>query len=599
MTNKRPPINLTSRDFESIKQDLVNYAKVYYPETYQDFNQSSFGAMVFDMVSYVGDMLSFYVDYQTNEMLIDSAIEAENIAKLAKQLGYKYPGASTSTGKCAFYVEVPAQSDEAGSQPIASNLPMLKKNTIVTSDGGAAFTLVEDVDFSREDTQIVVGEDDGKKPVTYAYKAYGDVVSGDIETETLSVPAYQKFLKLSLDASNISEIISVVDSEGNEYFEVPYLSHNIVYRPIRNPSSAGEEDAPYILREKLTSRRFIVEVDENDTTSLQFGYGSEDSLKEDEFPDPSSVALQRFARKYYSDDSFDPSTLLKTDKFGIVPPQGKMTVTYRRNESESVNIPVNSINSIDTPIISFRTDTSPSSADRQFILSSFDVENEEPILGQVDDLKQEEIRIRAMNSYSSQNRAVTKQDYVSLIYRMPSIFGAIKRANIVQDKDSFKRNLNLYVVSEDIDGNLTTSSSTIKENLKVWLSQYKMINDTIDILDGQIVNFEVRYKVLGSLDSSQAEVLADCNSAIKKMFENQLLFGAPFYISDIYKTLNDLDNVIDTQDVEIKQKHGTDYSTYDFNIEGATTDDNRFIIIPENVILELKFPDDNILGVVV
>ena len=594
---KTKPVRYASKEFDTIKQSLVDYAKTYYPDTYKDFNAASFGSLMLDMVAYVGDMLSFYVDYQANESFIDSAIETKNLLKLAKQFGYKRPLTYSSTGKCALYVQVPAQTT---GEPNSDLVPILKEGTRLSSAAGVTFTLVEDVDFSKSDSEVVVAQvnSDGV-PTSYAYKAYGDVVSGDIETETLSVPAYQKFLKLSLDASNISEIISVVDSEGNEYFEVPYLSHNIVYRPIRNPSSAGEEDAPYILREKLTSRRFIVEVDENDTTSLQFGYGSEDSLKEDEFPDPSSVALQRFARKYYSDDSFDPSTLLKTDKFGIVPPQGKMTVTYRRNESESVNIPVNSINSIDTPIISFRTDTSPSSADRQFILSSFDVENEEPILGQVDDLKQEEIRIRAMNSYSSQNRAVTKQDYVSLIYRMPSIFGAIKRANIVQDKDSFKRNLNLYVVSEDIDGNLTTSSSTIKENLKVWLSQYKMINDTIDILDGQIVNFEVRYKVLGSLDSSQAEVLADCNSAIKKMFENQLLFGAPFYISDIYKTLNDLDNVIDTQDVEIKQKHGTDYSTYDFNIEGATTDDNRFIIIPENVILELKFPDDNILGVVV
>ena len=259
MTNKRPPINLTSRDFESIKQDLINYAKVYYPETYQDFNQSSFGAMVFDMVAYVGDMLSFYVDYQTNETLIDSAIEAENIAKLAKQLGYKYPGASTSTGKCAFYVEVPAQSDEAGSKPDDSNLPILKKNSILSSDGGSTFTLIEDVDFSREDVQVVVGEDDGKKPVTYAYKAYGDVVSGILETQTSTLAALTKFIEIEIDDTNVTEVVSVIDKDGNEYYQVEYLSQNLVFEALRNFNQTSVEEAAYILKPKLAARRFVVE----------------------------------------------------------------------------------------------------------------------------------------------------------------------------------------------------------------------------------------------------------------------------------------------------------------------------------------------------
>mgnify|MGYP003643560277 CR=1 FL=1 len=594
---KTKPIRYASKDFETIKGSLVDYAKTYYPDTYKDFNAASFGSLMLDMVAYVGDMLSFYIDYQANESFLDSAIETKNLLKLAKQFGYKRPLEYSSTGKCAFYVQVPATTT---GEPNTDLIPILKEGTRLSSAAGTALTLLSDVDFSKSDSEVVVAKvnSDGV-PTSYAYKAYGDVISGDLSTEVLKVPSYQKFLKLSLAEQNITEIISVVDSEGNEYFEVPYLSHNIVYRAIRNPSLSGEEDAPYILRERLVSRRFIVEVDEGGTTSLQFGYGSESSLKNNEFPDPTSVALQRFARNYYSDDSFDPSTLLKTDKFGIVPPSGDIVITYRKNDSDSVNTPVGSVDSIDTPIISFSTDASPSSSDRQFIISSLDVENEEPLLGQIDELKQEEIRIRAINAYSSQNRAVTKQDYISLIYRMPSSFGAVKRANIVQDKDSFKRNLNLYVVSEDIGGNLTTSSTTIKQNLKVWLSQYKMINDTIDILDGQVINFEIQYKVLGALDSTQTEILADCNSALKALYSDTLLFGAPLYISEIYKTLNDLDGVIDTQDVKVVQKHGTDYSTYNFDIDGATTDDNRFIVVPENVVLELKFPDENIVGVVV
>jgi hypothetical protein len=597
MPNKKvKPVKYASKNFEEIKQQLVTYAKTYYPDTYKDFNQASFGSLMLDTVAYIGDMLSFYIDYQSNESFIDSAIETQNLLKLAKQFGYKNPASFSSAGKCAFYVQVPANTD--GTQNF-DLIPTLKEGTTLSSNTGTSFTLTSDVDFTKADTEIVVAAEVEGVPTIYAYKSYGDVLSGIIETEILEVSQYEKFLKLTLDADDITEIISVVDKEGNEYYEVPYLSHNVILQPIRNPNIEGGEDAPYILREKLSSRRFIVDVDENGKTSLQFGYGSEDSIKEDDYPDPSRTSLQRYARTYYSDDSFDPNVLLENDKFGVVPPVGGLSVTFRRNNGDSVNVPVNSVDSVDEPQLSFNTDSPPSSENLSFIRSSLDVDNEEAILGNVADVTQEEIRIRALNAYSLQNRAVTQQDYISLIYRMPAKFGAIKRANIVQDKDSFKRNLNLYVISEDIDGNLTTTPSTVKENLKVWLNQYKMINDTIDILDGYVVNYFVEYKVLGALDYSQSEVLNQCNDAIKQLLATQSLFGQPFYISDIYKVLNDLDSVIDTQDVQIKQRFGENYSPFAFDINGATTDDGRFIIVPENAIMELKSPDENIIGVVV
>jgi len=595
MAKKIIPVKYTNRDFDSIKADLINYAKVYYPDTYQDFSEASFGSLLLDMVAYVGDVLSFYVDYQANETYLDSAIEKKNLFSLAKQLGYKRPQAFTATGKCAFYVQVP--SDSTGN-PDADLVPILKAGTTLASSAGNSFILSSDVDFTRSDVQKVVAEmnSDGSAK-TYAYKAYGDVISGILETEILTVGSYQKFLKLELNGDNISEIISVVDSEGNEYHEVPYLSQNSVYQALRNPST-DTEDAPYILREKLVPRRFVVEVDEEGVTHLRFGYGSESSLKDNEFPDPTDVALKRYARDYYSDDSFDPSILLKTDKFGIVPPQGQLLVSYRRNDSDSVNTAVGSINNVVTPLLSFTTDDLPSSGQYQAIISSLDAENEEPLVGDINELTPEEIRTRAIDAYASQNRAVTRQDYLSIIYRMPGKLGAIKRANIVQDKDSFKRNLNLYVISEDVNGKLAQSSTTIKENLKLWISQYKMINDTIDILDGQIVNVGIEFTVLGKLDANQSEILEKCNSALKQKFSEQLLFGAPFYISEIYRVLNDIPEVVDAQTVKIVQKTGSNYSSYNFDIDAATTADGRFIIVPENIVLEFKYPDVDIVGAV-
>tara|TARA_R100000008_G_scaffold1821_1_gene1423 strand:- start:20105 stop:21901 length:1797 start_codon:yes stop_codon:yes gene_type:complete len=598
MTNKRPPINLTSRDFESIKQDLVNYAKVYYPETYQDFNQSSFGAMVFDMVSYVGDMLSFYVDYQTNEMLIDSAIEAENIAKLAKQLGYKYPGASTSTGKCAFYVEVPAQSDEAGSQPIASNLPMLKKNTIVTSDGGAAFTLVEDVDFSREDTQIVVGEDDGKKPVTYAYKAYGDVVSGLIETQTSTITSLSKFLEIEIDDTNVTEIISVIDKDGNEYFEVQYLSQNIVFETLRNFDQNSVEEAPYIIKPKLAARRFVVEHTFDGGTKIKFGSGSETSISNNEFPDPASVIIEKKAKEYYTDDTFDPNKILDSDKLGVLPPVGDITIKYRKNTADNVNVPVGSVSKVSSPIIAYKnSDVSANIKDK--VVSTLEVENEEQITGQVKPVLAEELRVRGLAAFASQNRAVTKDDYISLIYRMPSKFGAVKRANVVRDNDSFKRNLNIFAVSEDKNGFLVSTPSTVKENLKTWLNHYRVMNDTIDIIDGKVVNIGIEFSLISKTEANTTDVLNKAILAIKKRFENKLLMGTPFYISEIYKLLNDITEVVDTKTVKIVNKFGTAYSDTSYDIESNISADGRFVFVPENTVLELRYPDVDIVGVVI
>ena len=595
--NKVKPVKYTSKEFNTIKEQLVNYAKTYYPNTFKDFNEASFGSLMLDTVAYVGDMLSFYIDYQSNESFIDSSIETKNLLKLAKQFGYKNPLAFSATGKAAFYVQVPAGTDKSPDQNL---IPILKEGTTLSSDSGLSLLLTSDVDFSRTDSEVVVGQTDANgDPTSFAYKAYGDVITGILETENLTVPSYQKFLKLTLEADNITEIVSVVDSEGHEYFEVSNLSQNIILQPIRNPNKQGGEDSPYILREKLVPRRFTVEVDETGTTFLQFGYGSEETIKDSKYLDPAAVSLERYARDYYSDDSFDPSNLLRSDKFGVVPPSGDLVVTVRRNDGESVNLPVGSVETITNPILSFPTDGLPSGGNLQFIKNSLDVENEEPILGSVNKLVPDEIRLRALGAFSAQNRAVTQNDYLSLVYRMPSKFGAVKRANIVQDKDSFKRNLNLYVVSEDLDGNLTSTSSTIKENVKTWLNQYKMINDTIDVLDGKIVNFFIEYKVLGALDYNQTEVLNQCNDAVKDFFNTKLLFGSPIYISEIFKVLNDLDSVTDTQDVKIKQKFGAGFGSFAFDIDAATSADGRFISVPENVVMELKLPNQNIIGVVV
>ena len=595
MPTVKPPISYTSRDFNSIKQDLINYAKVYYPNTYKDFNEASFGALMVDMIAYVGDILSFYVDYQTNETLLDTAIEEGSIVKIAKQLGYKFNSTPVSTGQAAFYVSVPANSSNTG--PDTDLVPILKAGTLVSSDSGATYTLATDIDFANANTEIKVATvNSGGTPLTYAFKAYGTIVSGEETQEEIDVGDFERFLKIKLGEKNISDVISVIDSDGNEYFEVDYLSQNTVFKAIRNIGE-NDETVPYILRSMYVPRRFVTEHNLDNETHIQFGFGSETEIENKSFPDPTAAALQLNGRQYFSDSSFDPTQILKTEKLGIVPNNTTLTVTYRKNTIDDVNAAGGSINSVISTKVEFRKSSVANSSALQQI-SAFEVDNEEPIVGSVSLPTAEEIRVRAIDNYAAQNRAVTKQDYISLIYRMPAQFGSIKRANIVQDTNSSKRNLNLYVISENSDGDLTAASSNLKNNVKNWLNSYKMLNDTIDILDARIVNIGINFEIIGELEKDFTLVLNDCLEALKEKYQTKFNLGEPFYISDVFRALNDVDGVVDTSSVEIVRKTGSGYSSFQFNIDQNTSRDGRLIRVPENIILEIKNFDADIVGVI-
>lgn len=595
MEIKKPKISYTSRDFQSIKNDLVNYAKVYYPETYKDFNEASFGSLMFDLVSYVGDILSFYVDYQSNESFLETAIEPDNVLKLANQMGYRFRGAPSSTGVCAFYVIVPALTN--GGSPNTSLIPILKKGTLLSSDGGASFILNEDVDFSASNTEIKVAAlDSNNSVISYAMKAYGEIISGQVTSETIAIGDYEKFLKVRLSDESISEILSVKDADGNEYYEVEYLSQDTVFVPVPN-SGYDSSSTPNLLKQKSVPRRFVIDQNLEGETYLQFGYGSETQLISSSFPDPDQSVLQMLGQNYFADKSYDPSVIFKTDKFGIVPTNTTLTVQYRVNTVDNVNAGVGTVTSVVQPIVEFPA-SSYTNQQAISLISNFEVNNEEPIVGFTELPTIDEIKTRAIDAFSTQNRAVTRQDYINLIYRMPAKFGSVKRANIVQDTNSFKRNLNLYITSEDNDGNLTNSSSSLKKNVKEWLNNYKMVNDTVDVLDAVIVNIQIKFTVIIELDKTPSVVLNDCLTTLKEKYANKFNLGEPFYISDIYKYLNATEGVVDTSQVIIERKTGANYSQAEFSIINNTSKDGRFILVPENVILEIKDLDTDIIGAV-
>lgn len=593
------PINYTSRDFESIKADLENYAKRYYPTTFKDFSEASFGALMLDMVAYVGDQLSFYADFQANESFLDSAIRYDNVVRLSETLGYKNQGAAKATGQIAIYMLVPVSTTSRA--PDLNYFPILQRGTIVTGDNGASYTLINDVDFSDENNEITVARTDSTtgNPTFFAVKAYGQVVSGQIFEEVIDVGDYERFLRLTLSRANITEIMSVKDAQGNEYFEVENLSQDVVLSQFKNVDNTTRDSVPYTMRVTPVPRRFVTEFAPTGLTQIQFGYGSEDNLTGDIIADPADVVLNVDSKPYVTQTTFDPTNLIKTDKFGVVPTNTSLTVTYTANTSVVSNASVGSIQNIVAPQLLFQDRATLSEAIISTMINSIEVDNETAILGDTEDLTAEEIKIRAFGTYASQNRAVTKEDYMNLCYRMPAKFGKIKRVNIVRDENSLKRNLNLYVLSENDEGNLTAPNSVLKDNLKTWLDNYRMINDTIDILNGNVVNIGIKYEILPDVDVNRFDLIQACNQAIIDNFLTiKFSLGESIFISDIYKVLNDVPGVTDTTVVTLDNKVGGQYSSITYDIDANLSNDGRYLRLPADTAAEVLLPNTDIVGVI-
>jgi hypothetical protein len=599
MPKKVIPIKYTDRDYQSIRESLIEHVRRYYPNTFQDFSEGSFGSIMLDTVSYVGDVLSFYLDYQANESFLDTANEYENIIKLGRQLGYRPDFNSSSYGTVAMYVVVPANN--TGTAPDMDYAPVVRRGSLLGSSAGS-FMLDEDVDFAATNSEIRVAQVDPDTgiPQTYAIKTYGRVVSGNIFEEIIPVGTYQRFRNIDLRTLNVAEILEVLDDQGNEYFEVDYLSQDVIYRDVTNKGDTREE-TPSILKPFVVPRRFVVGRSQN-FTSLQFGTSSDvevdnENVVRPNYTDPSQVVLKRQGSTYIQDSALDPYKLIISDEFGVAPSDTNLTITLRANDNVTTNAAVGSITSVVNPIVEYTDINILNPIDVGRVSSSLEVFNEEPIVGDANLDSPTELKTKIFDYFAAQNRAVTETDYQALAYAMPSKFGAIKRVRVIRDPDSLKRNLNMYVVSSNNNIFFPTNNTT-KENLKTWLLKSKMVNDTIDILDAKIINLSIEYHVVGRLDVPKSDILIDANNALALSYARKADIGEPFFITDVYKILKDIDTIVDVTRVKITQNNGGNYSDVRFSVLENTSADGRYINIPLNCIYEIKFLQDDIKGYV-
>lgn len=593
MSKKIVPIDYTGNDFDNIKKNLVNYAKKYYPNTFKDFNEASFGSLMTDLVSYVGDNLSFYLDYNANESFLDTSLEYENVVMHANQMGYKHSTTRSSVGEVDLYMPIPASATL--SEPDRNYLPKIKKGASFSTTEGNIFTLIDDVNFLSDDTQYVGDElsADGSKVAYYIVKKTARVISGENRQTTLEVGDFQRFLKLKIQASNISEIISVIDTNGNEYYEVDYLSQNVVYRPVLNRGTDSQTGAVQsIMKPFPVPRRFVVERSGREVF-LVFGYGSESEIKKEKVADPSEIVLDILGKNYVSNVTFDPSKLLTTEKFGVSPVNTELTVTYRVNTEQNVNAAVGSVTTVVEPNIEFSNPQNLEAEKMQYMSRNMEVYNEQPINGDISVPTTEEIKKRAYATFATQGRAVTLQDYISATYAMPANFGSVKRTAIYRDDNDLTRNMNMFIVSEGPDRKLEVSSSVLKQNLKTWLNSIKMVNDSVDILDATILNIGIEFEVVGQKNVSTNQVF---NAAKEELF-NQLTvvapeIGEPFQVTEIFRILKEVPEILDVINVKVVNRAGSAYSNYSLDMDAYMSPEGRTMHVPQNVIWELKYESD-------
>ncbi len=589
---KNLPINYTNREFSGIRDDLMELAERFYPDTFQDFSEASFGAMMIDAVAYVGDQMSLHLDYNINESFLDTAYQLGNVLRHGRVLGYKDPGRPSTFGEVALYIMVPASSTGMG--PDTAYIPILSRGTSFLSDTGLKFVLTENVNFADEKNSVVVAQVDNTTgaPTRYAIKAYGNVVSGDFAQKDVKVGAYERFRKVNLNIDNLSEIISVFDTEGNEYFEVDYLAQDMVYKELKNKNYKND-NVPSILKPMLVSRKYVVE---RTATGYALQFGSGEDGGSGVVAQPQSIALDVFGKTYVTDTTFDPTRLTKNQSFGIVPSNTTLTIVYRTNNPTNSNVGVNSLKTVANARLIYENKTSLSTDLVNQINTTIEVSNETPIVGDITNPSTSEIKRRIYDTFPTQNRAVTQTDYESLATRMPGKFGSIKRVSAQKDNDSQKRNINLYIISEDSFGKLIESNGTIKNNLKTWLNQHRMINDTVDILDAYIINIGIEFVIKTVDGANRSSALASAIKRVSDRFSEGFFIGEPIYISDVYSELKKEPDILDVLKVKIVPKTGGSYSYVDMQVNKNLSPDGSYLMCPKNAVFELKFPQTDVKG---
>ena len=601
-------ISYLNKDFSDFKSNLINYAKTYFPTAYNDFSDANPGAMFIEMASYVGDVMSFYLDTQIQENYLLYAKEKENLYALSYTLGYRPKASYASTTVNDIFQLMPVLPGSNPSIPDTNYGLIIPANTQISSTSTTTkFLTTQEVDFT----------DTGSATITfynsdyYLVKKSVPVISAEIKTTTFSFSNPQKFSTVNVTDTNILQILDITDSDGNIWYEVPYLAQSTVYDKVSNPSYSTDS-VPYLMRLRRVPRRFVSRLLSDGTLQLEFGAGVSNKSDGNIIPTPDNIQLGLVPGISNLLNNYNQTSIFYTQEYGLAPSNTTLTVRYLVGGGITSNIPANDLINISTTGTYFKSGYSTTTyAD---IVNSVATANPNPSSGGRNGDEIEEIRNNALYAHSSQLRAVTKNDYIVRSLSLPSDYGSISKVYVTQDLSVEDQtttaptmttnplSLDLYVLAYNADKNLIKASTTLKQNLATYLNEYRMVTDAINIRDAFYINIGVNFDVTTISGFNNQLVLKDCINTLKSYFNiESWQINRPIILSEVMVLLLQVKGVQSVVKLEIINKEdstGQTYSDLGYDISGATRNGNIYTSSDPS-IFEVRYPDTDIQGRVV
>ena len=623
MSQIKKEVNYLGRDFSQFRNNLIEFTKAYFPNTYNDFNESSPGMMIMEMSSYIGDVLSYYTDYQFKETLLNEAMGKANIRSIAKSLGYQSKNSVPAVVELSIYILLPAKIDGASIVPDYSYALTVNSGMVVSAPGGIEFRTVDPVNFAQTSptspTEVTVYSvnDTTKEPEIFLLKKKVNAVAGNIKTKTYDFTEGKRYDKILIEDTNIIDVVSITDSDENVWYEVPFLAQDTIFQSISNTRANDPEmhvysdSAPSLLKIIKTPRRFITRFNSDNNLEIQFGSGVTNIADEEIIPNPDNIGSSLLGLQKQYDFPIDPSNFMYTKAYGLAPSNTTLTIKYTVGGGLGSNVQSNTITDILNVSYTIEDDLLDQKL-LQFVKTSLAIINETAASGGRSFESIEEIRQNALAMFASQQRAVTKDDYIIRCYAMPPKFGSIAKVFATQDDNintiSLREDrisnplaINLYTLGYTDTGKLTQLTPAIKSNLQTYMKQYRMLTDAVNIKDAFIINIGVLFDIITLPEFNSNEVLLKCIAKMKELFDvSKWKIGQPIITSKLYVDLDRIDGVQTVKNIEIVNLYKTTdgYSGNVYNIKEATRNGIIYTSLDPS-IFEVKYPDADIVGKVV
>jgi len=608
-------IKYVNRDFTSLRNSLISYAQTYFPNTYNDFTPASPGMMFMEMAAYVGDVLSFYVDNQFQETFIQYSRQTQNLYDLAYMLGYKPKATNAATTDIEIYQQLPATLSGSVTVPDFSYALQVPANTTVSStlNSSLKFLITDKVNFafssSVDPTEVTVFQTAAGVPTYYLAKKVRSAISATIKTTSFSFTSPVPFDSRSITDTNIIGILDITDATtGDKWYEVDYLAQDAIFETLTNsnpndPNYLQDPDVANLLRLKQVQNRFATRFLDKTTLQIQFGSGNPLDTTEEIIPNPDNVGLGLPDNQSKLTTAYAPTNFIFTNTYGIAPSNTTLTVRYLVGGGVTANAQANVLQTIDTTNITFVNSSLSNSNLAQQIFNSVLATNPNAASGGSDGDDINELRQNSLGSFQSQLRNVTFDDYVIRALSLPSEYGTVAKVYATKPNAASRSisTVDLYVLSYNNDKQLVNASAGLKRNLNTYLSQYKMINDSIGIRDAFIINIGINFEIITLPGANSDEVLLKCIAALRDIFDiDKWQINQPILLRNLFVTLDAIQGVQTVKSINVVNKTDSTlgYSNYSYDISAATANN---VIYPslDPMIFELKYPNTDIQGKVV